>query len=100
MSERVSVGKLTIEKQLHDLVQSEVLPGTGIENEAFWGSLADLLDAFGPRNKAALEHRALLQTRLNDWHKSNPQGGMKARVSAYLLAMWIRKSQPLPARNS
>ena len=74
MSQRVSVGKLQIEKQLHDLVQSEVLPGTGIENEAFWASLADLLDTFGPRNKAALEHRAALQTRLNDWHKANPDG--------------------------
>jgi len=74
MSQRVSVGKLNIEKQLHDLVQSEVLPGTGIENEAFWGSLADLLDTFGSRNKAALEHRALLQTKLNEWHKANPDG--------------------------
>ena len=74
MSQRVSVGKLQIEKQLHDLVQSEVLPGTGIENEAFWASLADLLNTFGPRNKAALEHRAVLQTKLNDWHKANPDG--------------------------
>ncbi len=72
MSQTVSIGRLSINQQLHDMVKDEVLPGTGVENEAFWKSLEDLISTFGPRNQAALDKRDELQEQLNEWMRSNP----------------------------
>ncbi len=72
MSQKVSIGKLSIDQQLHDMVRDEVLPGTGVENDAFWGSLDQLIAQFGPRNKAALDKRNELQQQLNTWMRENP----------------------------
>ena len=64
MSQKVSIGKLSIDQQLHDMVRDEVLPDTGIENTDFWESLDQLITTFGPRNQAALDKRDELQEQL------------------------------------
>ncbi len=71
MAERVTIGNLSIDQQLHDMVRDEVLPGTGVDNDSFWSSLGELVETFGPRNKATLEQRDKLQQSLDDWHNAN-----------------------------
>lgn len=72
MSERIDVGNLSVDQQLHEMIKTEVLPGTGVESDAFWASFSDLLDSFSARNRAHLQYRDELQEKLDDWHKSNP----------------------------
>lgn len=75
MSERVQIANLSVDQQLHDMVRDEVLPGTGVENDAFWASLGELITTFGPRNKATLEQRDKLQQSLDEWHNANAGAG-------------------------
>lgn len=85
MTQRVNAGNLSVDQQLHDMVRDEVLPGTGVENAAFWDSLGELISTFGPRNKAALEKRAELQKLLNNWMRDNQEAAADpAEHKAYL----------------
>ena len=69
MSERVEIGGLGIAKCLHDLVEKEIAPGTGIDPEGFWRSLADLVRDLGPKNRALLDRRNRLQAQIDAWHR-------------------------------
>ena len=68
MSGRVEIGGLGIARDLHDLVRDEIAPGTGVEPEAFWRSLADVVRDLGPGNRALLDRRDRLQARIDAWH--------------------------------
>ena len=68
MSGRVEIGGLGIAKDLRDLVRDEIAPGTGVEPEAFWRSLADVVRDLGPKNRALLDRRDRLQARIDAWH--------------------------------
>ena len=69
MSERVEIGGLGVAEGLHDLVRDEIAPGTGVEPEAFWRSLADIVRDLGPKNRALLDRRGRLQARIDAWHE-------------------------------
>ena len=60
--------KLKASRCLHELVADETAPGTGIDADRFWASLADLVDDFGERNKQLLSKRDKFQARTDDWH--------------------------------
>ena len=59
---------LRVERALHDFIQDEALPGTGVDADRFWTGLAGLVARFAPRNRALLERRAELQRRIDEWH--------------------------------
>lgn len=85
MAQRIAVRNLSIDQKLHDMVRDEVLPGTGVDNTAFWESLDELVEHFGPRNQAMLDRRAELQQTLNEWMKANPEAAADpASHQAYL----------------
>ncbi len=67
--ERVAVGGLKVAKILHDFVVDEVIPGTGIEASAFWQGLDRIVHDFAPRNRALLQKRDALQTKIDDWYR-------------------------------
>ena len=68
MSGRVEIGGLGVAGELHDLVRDDVAPGTGVEPEAFWRSLADIVRDLGPKHRALLERRDRLQAQIDAWH--------------------------------
>ena len=68
MSERVEIGGLGVARSLHDLVNDEITPGTGVEPGAFWRALASIVRDLGPKNRALLERRDLLQAQIDAWH--------------------------------
>ncbi len=69
MEERVSIGGLAVSRSLHDLVRDEAAPGTGIEPEHFWSSLAAIVSDLEPANRALLERRDDLQAEIDAWHR-------------------------------
>nr|VFK22433.1 MAG: malate synthase [Candidatus Kentron sp. LPFa]VFK35128.1 MAG: malate synthase [Candidatus Kentron sp. LPFa] len=71
MTERIPHSALQIAKPLFDLVIEEIIPGAGIDPDAFWASLADIARDLGPRNKALLKKRDELQRKIDDWHLAN-----------------------------
>ncbi|MEM8924407.1 MAG: malate synthase G [Actinomycetota bacterium] len=66
----VSEAGLLVHPELHRFCTQEALPASGIEPDAFWAGLADLVDRFGPRNRELLEIRAELQRAVDAWHRS------------------------------
>jgi malate synthase len=52
-------------------VESEALPGTGIEPARLWDGLAAIVSRFTPVNLALLAKRDELQARIDAWHEGN-----------------------------
>ena len=69
--ELVEAGGLTVARVLHDFVNDEALPGTGIAPSRFWTELAALVREFGPRIRAALARRDALQGEIDAWHRTH-----------------------------
>ena len=68
MNERMATGGLRVAKCLHDLIEDEIAPATGVDPEAFWRALADIVRDLGPRNRALLDRRDELQRQIDAWH--------------------------------
>ena len=82
MVDRIEVGGLQIAPVLHAFVRDEALPGSGIDEAAFWTGVEALLTEFAPRNRSLLARREELQTQLDEWHEKNP--GPVGDRAAYL----------------
>ena len=71
MTERIEKSGLQVARPLHDLLEHEVLPLTGVTPDAFWRGLAELVHEFGERNRALLARRDDLQARIDAWHREH-----------------------------
>jgi malate synthase len=63
---------LRVAPVLRQFIDTEALPGTGLDAAAFWSGLAGLVARFAPRNQALLERRDALAAQIDAWHKANP----------------------------
>ena len=72
MSTRIECSGLSVATELHDLVEQEITPGTGISSANFWKELAKILDDLAPKNRDLLDKRRKIQKEINHWHKQNP----------------------------
>ena len=63
--ERIQVAGLSVAKVLHDFIEREALPGTGVEPDAFWNGLSTLVRELAPRNRGLLDLRDQLQSRID-----------------------------------
>jgi malate synthase len=72
MRPTVKVDPIEIDKVLYDFVRREVLPGTGVEETAFWPGVASLVRRLAPLNAALLEKRDRIQSSIDDWHRQHP----------------------------
>jgi malate synthase len=97
MSEYVNRAGLQIASVLADFVETKALAGTGVEADALWQGLADMLSRFAPVNRALLNKRDVLQAKLDDWHKANP-GPIKdmAGYQAFLRQIGYLVPEPAP----
>ncbi|MGE8371360.1 MAG: malate synthase G, partial [Pseudomonas putida] len=64
--------ELQIAPTLQRFIEDEVLPGTGIEANAFWQGFSTLVHDLAPQNCALLAERQRLQTELDNWHRQHP----------------------------
>jgi len=68
MNKRVIKHGYKVAESLYNLVEHEVLPGTGIDAEGFWQSMATILDEFMPKNQKLLAIREQFQAQIDAWH--------------------------------
>ena len=66
----VDAAGLRVAAELHQFIETEALPGTGIESGAFWQGFAGLIARHAPRNAELLAERDRLQAAIDDWHRS------------------------------
>ena len=81
MTQRTNAHGLQVANELYNFVNTQVLPGTGVEQDAFWKGFSTLVGDLAPKNAALLVERDRLQTELDTWHKANP--GPIADMAAY-----------------
>ena len=72
MADRVEVAGLSVARELHDFLNQEALPGTGVTPDRFWSSYAGILRDLAPRNAALLAKRDQLQAKIDAWHLAHP----------------------------
>ena len=71
MTDRVKRGELAVSALLAEFIETEALPGTGVEADEFWSGLSTLAHEFGPKNRALLDKREVIQTQIDNWHIRN-----------------------------
>ena len=81
MTARIKVDAVEIDALLHEFVTHEVVPGTGVDAQAFWSGFAALAVRMAPRNAALLAKRDQLQASIDAWHRKHP--GAKFDAPAY-----------------
>ena len=69
MTERVTVGNLRVAKVLHDFVNNEALPGTGLDPDSFWAGADKVVTDLAPQNEDLLARRDELQAQIDKWHR-------------------------------
>ena len=72
MTQRTTIHGLQVATELFDFVNQQVLPGTGIDQAAFWKGFDQIVADLAPKNAALLAERDRLQAELDKWHSANP----------------------------
>ncbi|WP_017429272.1 malate synthase G [Vreelandella jeotgali] len=72
MSERITRHRLQVSADLDRFINEQALPGTGVDQDAFWAGVDALFNDLAPRNRELLARRDSLQQQLEAWHRDNP----------------------------
>jgi malate synthase len=72
MTARTQCHGLQVATELHQFIESQVLPGTGVDSATFWKGFDALVTDLAPKNSALLAERDRLQIELDKWHTANP----------------------------
>jgi malate synthase len=97
--ERVEAGGLKIDKELHDFVNGEALPGTGISADAFWSGLGGIVRDLGPKVAELLSKRDALQEKIDTWHKARDGAGFEqAEYERFLREIGYMQPPPQPGQ--
>ncbi len=62
---------LVVAPVLRAFMETEALPGTGVEPARFWEAMERILRELAPANAALLKKRDELQARIDAWHRAN-----------------------------
>ena len=71
MTNRIQKGDLQVSEELDKLITEKVCVDIDVEPDHFWNSFNEIVKEFTPRNRALLEEREELQTKIDNWHKEN-----------------------------
>lgn len=72
MTDFVNCHGLKVASVLQRFVDSDVLPGTGLDSQTFWAGFSALVHELAPVNRSLLLERDRLQTELDSWHREHP----------------------------
>ncbi len=72
MTNRIATHGLQVATELHQFIEKQVLPGTGLDSLNFWKGFSAIVHELAPKNAALLAERDRMQLELDAWHKANP----------------------------
>ncbi|KTF16941.1 malate synthase G [Pseudoalteromonas sp. H105] len=84
---------LTVDAQLADFINNQLLPGIDVSEQQFWQGFAKIIDDLTPINRALLAKRDALQLKIDDYHKRNPQWNAQ-QYHTFLSEIGYLVSQP------
>jgi malate synthase len=71
MVEYVKSGNLQVAKELYEFINSEVLPGSNVDQQDFWSGFGQLVQDLAPKNKELLAVRDEIQEKIDSWYREN-----------------------------
>ena len=81
--EHVKSGKLSIDAELYNFINTQVLEKIDLNKENFWNDVEKLTKELMPINQAMLKTRETLQQQINDYHKAQVQTKTNLDASHY-----------------
>ena len=72
MTDRTAIHRLQVATELHQFIDTQVLPGTGVDSAVFWKGFDAIVADLAPKNLALLAERDRLQSELDTWHRAHP----------------------------
>ncbi|WP_460787187.1 malate synthase G [Nocardioides maradonensis] len=93
---RVEVAGLSVDAELHTFVREEALPGTGVDESAFWEGAASIFADLGPRVRAALQERRELQDQIDEFHRACPGVPEPEEYEQFLRSIGYVVDEPAP----
>ncbi len=72
MTARTVCHRLNVATPLYQFIETEVLPGSGVDSASFWKGFDALVHDLTPINTALLAERDRLQTEMDSWHRTHP----------------------------
>ncbi|NLY64376.1 MAG: malate synthase G [Alcaligenaceae bacterium] len=72
MSNRTQSHRLQVATELKEFIDTHALPGTGVDQAAFWQGFDALIHDLAPENKALLAERDRIQAEMDNWYRANP----------------------------
>ncbi|MFE9578103.1 malate synthase G [Nocardia sp. NPDC006044] len=95
MTERIQVGGLQVASVLHEFIENEALPGTGVDSAAFWAGAEQVINDLAPRNRALLAERDEIQGKVDAWHAEHPGANYdKAAYKSFLGEIGYLRPEP------
>jgi len=95
--DRVDKAGLAVAKSLARFIDERVLPGTGIEPDAFWAGAAGIFARFAPENVVLLAKRDDLQAIIDAWHGARAGKPLDpAEYEAFLREIGYLVPEPTP----
>lgn len=82
----VEIGGLRINEVLYNLVRDEIAPGSGVEPDAFWTALGEIVRDLGPGNRELLDMRDRIQEKMDSWYRERKGRPMDAEEYRAFLA--------------
>ncbi|UAK31640.1 malate synthase G [Nocardia asteroides] len=99
MTERIQVGGLQVARVLHEFVENEALPGSGVDSAAFWAGAEQVINDLAPRNRALLAERDEIQGKVDAWHAEHPGANYdKAAYKHFLTEIGYLRPEPADFR--
>ncbi|WP_185984077.1 malate synthase G [Aureimonas mangrovi] len=85
MPEHIEIHGLKVAEELKDFAEGEALPGTGVEADAFWRALSEILHDLAPKNRELLKIRDDFQAKIDAWSAERKGGAVSGEeVEAFL----------------
>ncbi|MFE7797253.1 malate synthase G [Nocardia sp. NPDC057440] len=95
MTERIQVGGLQVASVLHEFIENEALPGTGVDSAAFWAGAEQVINDLAPRNRVLLAERDEIQGKLDAWHTEHSGANYdKAAYKSFLGEIGYLRPEP------
>ena len=68
---KIKIENLSVDENLVNFINKEVIPGIGITSENFWKNFSRVANKLAPINKSLLNERDIIQKKIDEWHKKN-----------------------------
>jgi len=86
---------LRVAREIVDFAEPS-LADAGLDDDAFWTGVSGIVHDLGPRNAALLEKRAMLQARIEEYHRAKPGRPEPEAYRAFLTEIGYLAPEPAP----